>query len=333
MTEQELALIYEAQKPALLAWGNMVKDAVLSRLTTTLAADRKLSEFLKIPPEPRVKDTDSFLAKALRRRKNYDRPLEQITDMVGIRFIVLLLTELSIIGDIIENCEIWDAEKARDFEAEKTERPHHFDYQSIHYVVHPKKPVKSGDVITVPASLMCEIQVRTLLQHAYAELAHNTIYKPSLCLDRDVNRQIAKSSALVEATDEIFIGVHGKIQAASEQLKRIHEIVAASYQKHVGTPLNSDERLTSSLLDPYRHNLRTLSAEALEVYLTEKDFIADRVKERAPLSILYRHPVVLAVYFLVANEPDLVPKQWPADQAHLEMIYSDLGISAEGRLW
>jgi len=315
VTEQELALIYEAQKPALLAWGNMVKDAVLSRLTTTLAADRKLSEFLKIPPEPRVKDTDSFLAKALRRRKNYDRPLEQITDMVGIRFIVLLLTELS------------------DFEAEKTERPHHFDYQSIHYVVHPKKPVKSGDVITVPASLMCEIQVRTLLQHAYAELAHNTIYKPSLCLDRDVNRQIAKSSALVEATDEIFIGVHGKIQAASEQLKRIHEIVAASYQKHVGTPLNSDERLTSSLLDPYRHNLRTLSAEALEVYLTEKDFIADRVKERAPLSILYRHPVVLAVYFLVANEPDLVPKQWPADQAHLEMIYSDLGISAEGRLW
>ena len=310
----------------------MVKDIVVTRLSVALGGERKVGEFLKIPPEPRVKETDSFLAKALRRNKTYERPLEQITDKVGVRFVVLLLPELKAIGDIIENCELWEAEKARDFEAEKTERPHHFDYQSIHYVVRPKKPMKCGE-ITIPATVSCEVQVRTLLQHAYAELAHNTTYKPTLCLDRDVNRQIAKSSALVEATDEIFVGVHNKIQAASAELKRVHDVVASAYQRHIGTPASTDERLTSALLDPYRKNIATLTTDTLESYLVEKDFIAERVKERAPLSVLNRHPVVLAVYFLVANEPDLVPRHWPTDSKHLEMIYSDLGISTEGRLW
>lgn len=332
MTEQELKEAYEAQKLILSAWGNAVRDIVVTQLTTTLGGEQNIKEFLKIPPEPRVKETDSFLAKALRRNKNYDRPLEQITDKVGVRFVVLLLPQLKAIGDIIEHCDAWEAEKARDFEAEKTERPHHFDYQSIHYIVRPRKPMKCGETM-IPAATTCEVQVRTLLQHAYAELAHNTTYKPSLCLDRDVNRQIAKSSALVEAADEIFVGVHNKIQAASAELKRVHDVVVAAYRKHIGTPANTDERLTSALLDPFRQKLGTLTVDTLESYLAEKDFIAEKVKERAPLSVLNRHPVVLAVYFLVANEPDLVPKHWPTDLKHLEMIYSDLGISTERRLW
>ena len=331
MTEQELAAAYEAQKPALFAWGREVKDMVLVRLKATLGTDQKVRDFLKIPPEPRVKETDSFLVKALRRNKNYDRPLEQITDKVGVRFVVLLLPELRTVGDIIENCETWEAEKARDFEAEKAERPHHFDYQSVHYIVHPRKPMNLGGV-AIPATMTCEVQVRTLLQHAYAELAHNTTYKPSLCLDRDVNRQIAKSSALVEAADEIFVGVHSKIEAASAELKRVHDIVAASYEKHVGAPASQDERLTPALLDPYRQKLGILTADAMDSFLEQRDYVAERIKERAPLSVLYRHPVVLVVYFLVANEPDLVPRRWPTDLKHLEMIYSDLGISTEGRL-
>jgi len=44
--------------------------------------------------------------------------------MIGVRFVVLLLAELKIVCDVIENCEIWEAEKARDFEAERAERPH-----------------------------------------------------------------------------------------------------------------------------------------------------------------------------------------------------------------
>jgi hypothetical protein len=129
VTEAELQSAYEAQKPLLAAWGNMVKESVLSRLEKAPGLTKPLEEFLKIPVEPRVKATDSFLAKALKRGKDYERPLDQITDKVGVRFVVLLLSELKIIEDVIEGCELWEAEKARDFETERAERPHHFDYQ------------------------------------------------------------------------------------------------------------------------------------------------------------------------------------------------------------
>lgn len=332
MTEADLKSAYEAQKPCLVAWGNTVNETVLSRLEKAPDLKKPLSEFLKIPVEPRVKATDSFLAKALRRGKKYERPLEQITDKVGIRFVVLLLSELKVIEDVIENCEFWEAEKARDFEAERAERPHHFDYQSVHYIVRPKRPVKCG-AVTVPVEIACEVQVRTLLQHAYAELAHDTTYKPSFAVDREVSRQIAKSAALVEATDEIFVSANAKVQAAGIELRRIHEITAAAYQAKVGLSPVTDMRLSFSLLDPYRDQLASITQESLGEFLGRNDFIAERIRERAPLSIFYRHPSVLAVYFLVANHPDLVPQHWPADRKHLEMLYTDLGLSAENRLW
>lgn len=331
MTEGELKSAYEAQKPYLAAWGNAVKETVLSRLQGAPGLTKPLSEFLKIPVEPRVKATDSFLAKALRRGKDYERPLDQITDKVGVRFVVLLLCELKIIEDVIEGCELWEAEKSRDFETERTERPHHFDYQSVHYIARPKKPLACGSV-TVPVDIVCEIQVRTLLQHAYAELAHDTTYKTSFAVDREVSRQIAKSAALVEATDEIFVYANAKVQAASAELRRIHELTASTYQTKIGLTPIPDLRLSYSLLDPYREHLAAITPESLNDFLKTNDFIADRVKERAPFSLFYRHPSVLAVYFLIANQPDAVPKSWPADLKHLEMIYSDLGLSADNRL-
>lgn len=332
MTEAELQSAYEAQKPLLAAWGNMVKESVLSRLQIASGLTKPLAEFLKIPVEPRVKATDSFLAKALRRGKDYERPLDQITDKVGVRFVVLLLSELKIIEDVIEGCEFWEAEKARDFEAERAERPHHFDYQSVHYIARPKKPLACGGV-TVPVDIVCEIQVRTLLQHAYAELAHDTTYKTSFAVDREVSRQIAKSAALVEATDEIFVFANAKVQAASAELRRVHELTASVYQTKIGLTPIPDLRLSYSLLDPYREQVTAITPASLDEFFQKNDFIADRVKERAPLSLFYRHPSVLAVYFLIANHSDLVPKHWPADLTHLEMIYSDLGLSAENRLW
>jgi len=105
VTEAELKSAYEAQKPLLAAWGSTVKEEVLSRLEKAPGLTKPLAEFLKIPVEPRVKATDSFLAKALRRGKDYERPLDQITDKVGVRFVVLLLSELKLIEDVIEGCE------------------------------------------------------------------------------------------------------------------------------------------------------------------------------------------------------------------------------------
>ena len=104
MTESELIQAFEAEKPTLLAWGTVVRDKIAVLIQPQIGG-RNLAEFLKIAPEPRVTDTESFLAKALRRGKNYDRPLDQITDKVGVRFVVLLKSELKIVAGAIEGCD------------------------------------------------------------------------------------------------------------------------------------------------------------------------------------------------------------------------------------
>lgn len=215
----------------------------------------------------------------LRRGKSYQRPLEEITDRVGVRFIVLLLSELKLVQEVIETAELWVFEKARDFEAERLERPHHFDYQSVHYIVRPRKPFDSVGVV-VPAGTPCEVQVRTLLQHAYAELAHDLTYKPSLAVDREVSRKVAKSMALMETTDEIFVQAHEKVEAASAELRRVHELAAKAYETKVGIVPARDLRLCFGLLDPFRGFLPELTEESLEAFLTENDFIADKIRER-----------------------------------------------------
>lgn len=331
MTEPELKQAFEHEKPALQAWGELVKDTLISGIRRAIGS-RKLNEFLKILPEPRVKDTESFLTKALRRGKNYTRPLEQITDKVGVRFVVLLRSELRIVSVEIEKTELWEWRKDKDFEAERAERPHHFDYQSVHYIVRTKRPMLAG-ALTIPAGMPCEVQVRTLLQHAYAELAHDRTYKSSGTIENEVLRQVAKSAALVETTDEIFVTVNDRLQAANAEIRRVRDLTATAYLRLAGFAGADDARLTNALLDPYREHLPLITKESLDAFLSGYGFIVDKIKERAPLSTLYRHPCVIAVYFLVQNEPDLVPKHWPFDMKHLEMIYSDLGLSTEGRLW
>lgn len=331
VNEQDLKTAYEKQKPTLSAWGNAVLKNTIRGLARKLGVKSRVKDFLKIYPTVRIKKTDSFLAKALRRGKRYPNPLDEITDRVGVRFVVLLNSELKVIQSVIEETPLWEPEKARDSHEERLERPHHFDYQSDHYIVRPRKPSEHYGII-VPADMPCEVQVRTLLQHAYAELAHDTLYKPTVSVEPEVSRQLAKCAALVETTDEIFMTVNQAVEKASTEIRRVAEVASAAYKSLVKADGMKDRRLASVVLDAYRTQLGEITEESLGNFLKENDFISGKIRERASRQVLYRHPVVVVFYFLISRHPDLVPRYWPFDLSHLEPIYSDLGISTEDRL-
>jgi len=175
MTENEFIVRYEAEKPVYAAWGNYVRDSILSSLTAKIDGFTP-DNFLKVPASVRVKDTDSLVAKAFYRGKPYADAYGQITDKVGTRFVVLLLNHINHVEEAITSGP-WEYSKDRDFDEEREKQPFIFDYQSKHFIVKAIKEVPFGDVI-VPVGTPCEVQVRTLLQHAYSELSHDTVYKP-----------------------------------------------------------------------------------------------------------------------------------------------------------
>ena len=68
---------------------------------------------------------------------------------------------------MIESADIWEWSKDVDYEELKREHPEIFDYQSIHYIVRNSEQfIYSG--IVIQKGIPCEIQIRTLEQHAYA---------------------------------------------------------------------------------------------------------------------------------------------------------------------
>ena len=99
--ERELKENFQKRIPMLEALGNWVRETINAELSKELGDGIALQNFLKILPIPRVKSVDSFLEKALVRKPKAD-PINEITDQVGIRYVVLLQSEVEIIGNIIE---------------------------------------------------------------------------------------------------------------------------------------------------------------------------------------------------------------------------------------
>jgi len=132
MDINEFREFLQAHQDAYAAWGQFVSEEICNALRNSLGDD-KAKLFLKIRSEPRLKTIASALGKVS--RKGYDNPIVQMTDLIGVRFVVLLSVEIRTISDIIENCDKWHATVSKDYLSEIDVNPKIFDYQSRHYDV------------------------------------------------------------------------------------------------------------------------------------------------------------------------------------------------------
>ncbi|MGF1613966.1 MAG: hypothetical protein ACFCVA_08650 [Gammaproteobacteria bacterium] len=148
--------------------------------------------------QARAKDVGSFAEKIRRPGKAYCRPLEEITDLCGARVIVHTLSQATRICRFVESrfivLEMED--KTQELGAER------FGYRSRHYVVQ----LNPDSTTTEHASdelftLKAEIQVRTLLQHAWADFAHDLSYKGRFQLPANWQRELQRLAAMLEEAD------------------------------------------------------------------------------------------------------------------------------------
>ena len=201
MNEVEFIERWKLEKPIYKAWGGYVAGWICKKLEKR---GNNLDEFLKIPAKCRLKEDGSLLDKAFYRPgKDYSDPYNQIEDKVGVRFVVLLLKDIKEICNVVQEHNIWVFDACKHFDEDKERDPLLFTYQSVHYIRKPKE-LMDIDGLSIPASTSCELQIRTLLQHAHAELTHDAIYKAKRTVQPKVQRTVAKSMALIETTDDFF---------------------------------------------------------------------------------------------------------------------------------
>lgn len=302
------------------AWGDWVCSAIKKEAEEAYSGQI----VFEVPPEPRVKDEESFVNKAITRGKNYDDPLSQIEDQVGVRFVVLLVDQVRKLGKVIEEHPGWRWDKARDVDQERLDRPFHFDYQSMHYVVRSLSNITVENTV-IPAGTACEVQVRTLLQHAYAQLSHDLLYKPTLATLPEISRCVARSMALIETTDNLFMEASRESLKASAEIDRILRICRDLFPLRFGRGAQHETKIESFILDRYAGFLSEIEEDTLNGVSKLNSLKSWRTGN--PDHPLVDLGVCIAVFALVKEYPRTALENWPLDPAFLEPIYTQLGIS------
>ncbi|MDY6990288.1 MAG: hypothetical protein SWQ30_19785 [Thermodesulfobacteriota bacterium] len=156
--------------------------------------------------EVRAKGLSSFAEKAMRKAEKYKDPVRQLTDLCGARVITQTQSEVENICQFIrENEETFEIDEANSEDKLKEMGPSQFGYLSVHYVVQMKPGMILG--VTIPDEIgprKAEIQVRTLLQHAWASISHDRLYKSHFSVPAKWERDAARLSAILEETDQDF---------------------------------------------------------------------------------------------------------------------------------
>lgn len=319
LSELEFRQRYEAETPMLLAWGNFVAERISDELGKTVC----LGTFIKLPVNPRLKNIDSLLSKASRPGKNYTDPYLDITDKIGIRFVVLLSANIETVSAVIQNDSMpWRASLDKDYLQERDQFPERFTYESKHFVVYNTNEFRHNSVV-IAINTPCEIQIRTLLQHAYAEMSHDSIYKSNVVVDPCVKRYMARSMALVESADHFFAQASKELHEKSTLHNQWDQACRLCYPIKT---VEHNDNANMFLIDAFIPQLKSVSIEKFAEYCVQrKDFFSATLPQRLELSWIYRQPAVLIIYFLINHHKAVLHKLWPVSEQLLTMLLTDLG--------
>ncbi len=154
----------------------------------------------------RGKSVASFAAKTTKTadgRPVYPDPLRDVTDQIGVRVITYVTSDVAAVADVIRDHigVVDDKDLGRE-----TANEGRFGYVSRHLQVSLDK-LWLG---TIPADAVrvtsAQVQIRTVLQHAWAEFEHDIRYKGTIpeALAPDLNRRFTLAAGLLELADREF---------------------------------------------------------------------------------------------------------------------------------
>jgi putative GTP pyrophosphokinase len=324
MTETEFLTRWHAEKTFYESWGRYVKSKIEESLLVD-SPSLDLESFLKIAKPPRSKKDESLLDKAFHRDKNYEDPYLEIEDKIGLRFVVLLTTDITKLQAVVEKSEQWSASLDKDYESEREARPTEFAYQSKHYVLKASRELHL-DGVTIPAGTPCEVQLRTLLQHAHSELTHDNIYKVEAgnVVSTKVHRTVAKSMALIEAVDDYFELAIEQLSEATAPERRALKELTFLYEKYIGRQpgLAKSNRL---VLNAFPQFVDAELSGKIEKLLSDLPFIATNIRDRYDSQHSFRQPWMLLAYLAAMKAPEKTQEDWPLTPEEIKPVYVDLG--------
>ncbi len=202
----------------------------------------------------RVKENQSLARKIEKKIDKYSS-INDITDIVGIRIITHLESEVDIVEKLIRDEFKIDEENSIDKRELNNDQ---FGYRSLHLVISLNDLRDNLTEYSAYKNLKCEIQIRSILQHAWAEIEHDLGYKGKIQIPDQYKRNFNRLSALLETADKEFDRL--KKELSNYENKVSHLII--SEPQNVGIDKASLEKF----------NLEN------KILIEAREFLADKIK-------------------------------------------------------
>jgi len=177
----------------------------------------------------RAKTLNSFIEK--NRRKKYKYPFKDITDFAGVRIVFLYTKDYDKIEKIIKD-KFDIIEKVDKLNEKEVDQ---FGYGAIHFVIRLGRNYKGARYDDIKP-LTCEIQVRTILQDAWAIIDHHLVYKNEKDVPEHLRRKLNSLAGLFETADDQFLSIRNERNAYLKEIKE----VSKTPLKFLDLPLNID---------------------------------------------------------------------------------------------
>jgi putative GTP pyrophosphokinase len=158
----------------------------------------------------RCKERESFARKLSRVDKQY-QGIGDVTDLAAMRITTHFSDDVDRVAKIIEG--EFEIDRVNSVDKRIALDPDRFGYQSMHYVVGLSGARKALVENQRFSDLKIEIQIRSILQHAWAEIEHDMGYKSASGIPRDVKRRFARVAGLLELADAEFESIRMSLQA------------------------------------------------------------------------------------------------------------------------
>jgi ppGpp synthetase/RelA/SpoT-type nucleotidyltranferase len=190
---------FEVHRDALAVAGARVESELRARLATSGVEVHFVAS--------RLKAEESLRRKLARPDRTY-RGLWDVTDLVGVRVSTYFEDGIEEVARLVEERFAVDFRHSTD---KLRFRDHgRFGYRSMHYVcAFPEGLVAHPDA-------RFEIQIRTALQHAWAEVEHDLGYKADDAVPELIRRRFSRIASLLEIADQEFVSIRRDLRRYRE---------------------------------------------------------------------------------------------------------------------